>query len=246
VPGCVISKSIFLEIIMNASVQQARSDYFNLITSGVGYLNRTRWVATKNTGGRKAAPFLSCSVSALRGSVDAPASTYFDLRVTGREAIEMVERLAVDVEARRKVFISFNAGDIYPHIYDREVRDNRGQKTGEKETAALIKGRLLLINSITIDGVNVYRRDPEAAAPADDDVPPGDDADQDNGEAQAQDAAPEAQSHPVEDDAQPERRAPLAQRSSQPVVRQPQARINGQRFAPRGGCAAPAREAAMA
>ena len=151
---------------MTASVQ---SNHFNLHVNGVGYLNRVRWVEPKRNAGRRADPFLACSIAALRGNSDQPDYTYLDLRVSGREAIEMVDRLREDVAAERNVFISFRVGDIYPHLYERDVKDRQtGRKTGEREMAALIKGRLLLINSITIDGENVFRRDPDAAAPEDD------------------------------------------------------------------------------
>ncbi|WP_321287714.1 DUF3577 domain-containing protein [Alcaligenes phenolicus] len=140
----------------NASTQT--SNHFNLHVNGIGYLNRIRWVETKGSG-RKAKPFLSCSISAMRGKTDEPDYTYFDLRVSGSEAIEMVEKLKGDVEAKRKVFVSFRVGDIYAHSYMRNLRDENGRTTGEQEPAALIKGRLLLINSVTVDGVNIFRRE---------------------------------------------------------------------------------------
>ena len=140
---------------MTASTQ---TNHFNLHVNGVGYLNRVRRVETKSAG-RKAQPFLACSIAALRGNADQPDYTYFDLRVSGSEAIEMVEQLMVDVEQQRKVVVSFRVGDIYPHLYERDVRDQTGRPTGKRESAVLIKGRLLLINSISIDGENVFRRE---------------------------------------------------------------------------------------
>lgn len=149
----------------NASTQT--SNHFNLHVNGVGYLNRIRWVETKGSG-RKAKPFLSCSISAMRGKTDEPDYTYFDLRVSGSEAIEMVEKLKGDVEAKRKVFVSFRVGDIYTHVYMRNLRDEKGRTTGEQEPAALIKGRLLLINSVTVDGVNIFRRESQEESSVDD------------------------------------------------------------------------------
>lgn len=216
---------------MNAPAQ---SNHFNLHVNGVGYLNRVRWVEPRRNAGRKADPFLACSVAALRGDSENPDYTYFDLRVSGREAMEMVERLGEDIEARRKVFISFRVGDIYPHVYEREVKDRDGHKTGEKENASLIKGRLLLINSITIDGQNVYRRDPENALP-DEAAPVGDD------EAQTSQPEPFDQDVPPQPASrgQHERQAqPRSQERHQPVTRQPQGRPNDQRPAYRGGYAA--------
>lgn len=219
----------------------AQANHFNLHVNGVGYLNRVRWVEPKRNAGRRAEPFLACSVSALRGNSEQPDYTYFDLRVSGREAIEMVDRLGEDVAAERKVFISFRVGDIYAHPYERDVKDRQtGRKTGDREMAALIKGRLLLINSITIDGENVFRRDPDAALP-EDDTPAGDGGeDQDYGEERFEQEPAEQQAQPRPAQAQPERQArPQASNAHpQPVARQPQARANDQRPAYQGGYAA--------
>ena len=218
----------------------AQANHFNLHVNGVGYLNRVRWVEPRRNAGRRAEPFLACSVSALRGNAEQPDYTYFDLRVSGREAIEMVDRLGEDVAAQRKVFISFRVGDIYPHVYERDVKDRQtGRKTGEKELASLIKGRLLLINSITIDGENVFKRDPDAAQP-EDDAPAGDGADQGDGEEQLDRDAPEQQAQPRSAPAHPDRQArPDASNARpQPAARQPQARANDQRPAYQGGYAA--------
>ncbi|XDF33220.1 DUF3577 domain-containing protein [Paracidovorax avenae] len=146
------------------TAQQQPREFFNLHTSGIGYLNRIRWVETQGRG-RKAEPFLACSISALRGSSDAADYTYFDLRVSGEEAIGLIDSLHDEVNARRKVLVSFKIGDIYPHLYERDVRDQQsGRPTGRKEMATLIKGRLILINSISVDGEKVYSRPSEESA----------------------------------------------------------------------------------
>lgn len=146
---------------MNAATQ-TQSTHFNLHVSGIGYLNRVRWVQPKQKG-RKANPFLACSISALRGNAEDPQYTYFDVRVSGAEAVELVEKCMEDVDQRRKVVVSFKIGDIYTDMYQRDVKV-AGQKTGEKEMACLIKGRLLLINTITIEGERVYSRRAEDEA----------------------------------------------------------------------------------
>lgn len=219
----------------------AQTNHFNLHVNGVGYVNRVRWVEPRRNAGRRAEPFLACSVSAIRGNAESPDYTYFDLRVSGSEAVEMVERLKVDVEEKRKVFIAFRIGDIYPHMYERDVRERDGRKTGEKEMAALIKGRLLLINSITIDGENVYRRDPEADQPVDDlqSAPPeleqGSPAAQpvEQGEGLQRDTAPQVA------EGEPQRQRPeRIQERVQPAARPPQARPASQRPAYNGGYAA--------
>ncbi|GKT25132.1 DUF3577 domain-containing protein [Acidovorax sp. SUPP3334] len=194
------------------------NDYFNLHTNGIGYLNRVRWVETKN-GGRRADPFLACSISALRGNADKPDYTYFDLRVSGDEAIAMVERLGVDVQEQRKVVLSFRIGDIYPHLYERDELDQNRRKTGRKEMATLIKGRLLLINSITIDGENVYRR--EADAPQDD-LQPGYDEPSQGEEADQEWNEPEQE--PRQEQSAPAPTARPAERFAQQAVQQPNQR----------------------
>lgn len=139
------------------TAQAAQREYFNLHTNGIGYLNRVRWVETKGRG-RRSEPFLACSISALRGSSDEVQYTYFDLRVSGKDAIDLVEGLQNEVNDNRKVIVSFRIADIYPHTYERQVQDSQRRPTGQMEQAALIKGRLILINSVKVDGVLVYTR----------------------------------------------------------------------------------------
>lgn len=139
-------------------MQQAAQnrEYFNLHVNGIGYLNRIRWVNVQ--GRRRSEPFLACSIAALRGASDDVQYTYFDLKVSGQEAIDLVESLQDAVNQRRKVLVCFRVADIYAHSYEREVRDQNGRPTGKQEQAALIKGRLILINSVKVDGQLVYTR----------------------------------------------------------------------------------------
>ncbi len=129
------------------------TQYFNLHTSGIGYISRIREVKPK-----KGQPFLACKVSALCGPTDAVEYRPFDCRVSGAEAEKLVRRCMDAVEAERKVLIGFNIGDIYPDLY--EVGG---------ETKVMMKGRLLRIDWIKVDGQNVYtapRREAVADAEA--------------------------------------------------------------------------------
>lgn len=135
----------------------ADKGFFDLHVRGIGYLNRVRTVSPKGNG-RKAEPFIACGINAVHGSVEDYSTTLFDCRVSGDEAIELITALTPAVEAQQKVFIAFKIGDIYPHMYERNVRDG---KPGEKESACLIKGRLLQITNVKIDGEEVYRREYE-------------------------------------------------------------------------------------
>lgn len=144
---------------MSATTTPTTPEYFNLHVSGIGYLNRVRWVEPSRSAGRRAQAFLACSISALRGRPEDREHTYFDVRVSGAEAQGLIASLMTDVGANRKVVVGFRIGDIYPHLYEREVRDPQsGRKTGQREWATLIKGRLLLVNSITVDGERIFTR----------------------------------------------------------------------------------------
>lgn len=133
--------------------------FFDLHVRGCGYLSRVRYVDTKK-GGRKSAPFLACVINAMHGDADEPSYTYFDLRVSGEEAAFLIESLDLGAAADKdkKVFVAFKVGDIYAHHYERKAREGNGT-----ETAALIKGRLLQLTHIKVDGEVVYERPaPEA------------------------------------------------------------------------------------
>lgn len=158
---------------MNKSQNQAQAsaaEYFNLQASGCGYLSRVRWVSPNKRGGRSGDRFLACAINALRGDVNDPAYTYFDLRVSGEEAIGLVEELQEDVDKGRKVFVAFKLGDFYPHAYERDEMDDRRRPTGKTEMATLIKGRLLLITHVKVDGEVVYNRDDDQGGESRDDV----------------------------------------------------------------------------
>ena len=131
--------------------------YFNFHANGVGWMNRIRLVTPKRGGN----PFLACSISVLYGATDAPERTCLDLRVSGGEAQKLVERLQKHLDAKKKIFVAFKAGDMYPHLYER-----KNNETGRMETAALIKGRLLALSSIKIDGEKVWPVEKPAEAPA--------------------------------------------------------------------------------
>ena len=62
------------------------TQYFDLLTSGLGYLNRVREV-TPEAGN----PFLSVTLAALRGSADNAQYTPFECRVAGHQAKAVVQ-----------------------------------------------------------------------------------------------------------------------------------------------------------
>lgn len=142
------------------ATQAQAQQFFNLHTSGIGYLSRVRWVDSgKKNGGRRAEPFLSCAINALRGSSDEVQYTYFDVKVVGDEAIQVISDLEQAANGQSKVIVAFKVADIYVHSYERFKRDAKGRQTNEKELATLIKGRLIMVTMAKVDGELVYERE---------------------------------------------------------------------------------------
>ena len=118
--------------------------FFNLHVEGVGYLNRVRSVRPK-----KGQPFIACTVSAMRGSVDDIGYTKFDCRVSGADAQQIVKMLEPEVAADKPVIIGFRIADIYPETFTYEKGERKG------ETGVCIKGRLLRIKFAKVNGQSV-------------------------------------------------------------------------------------------
>lgn len=126
--------------------------YFDLHTTGVGYLSRVREVKVK-----KGEPFLCVDVSALRGTSDAVEYTRFDCRVSGEEAISVINRLKADIESKKKVLVGFKVGDLYAETFVYEKGDKAGQ------TGISLKAHLLRLTFAKVDGVLVYQPPREGA-----------------------------------------------------------------------------------
>ena len=62
------------------TTQNAQPKYFNLHTSGIGYLSDIREIKPK-----KGEAFWACRIAALTGSSDAPEYRFFDMNVTGQD-----------------------------------------------------------------------------------------------------------------------------------------------------------------
>ncbi|EJN2862261.1 DUF3577 domain-containing protein [Salmonella enterica subsp. enterica serovar Yaba] len=120
--------------------------YFDLHTRGIGYVNRLRTVSPK-----KGEPFLACTIAALRGTTDQPEYTYIDVRVYNEKAVELLESCQDALSKKQKVLISFSVGDIYPECFTYEKGDKKGQ------CGCGIKGRLIKITTLKIDGHEFYR-----------------------------------------------------------------------------------------
>lgn len=133
--------------------------YFDLHTSGVGYMNRVREVTPSK--GRKGKAFWACDINALVGPSDDVSYVRFDTNAVTSDAEHLLRRCKDAVDAKKKVLFAFKLGDLRPETFVRTKGDHVG------ETAITLKARLLFIGWIKIDGKLVYKAEPKAA-PADD------------------------------------------------------------------------------
>ncbi|PWU32071.1 hypothetical protein DK254_00695 [Pseudomonas sp. RW407] len=132
------------------SNQAQDTKFFDLHTSGIGYLNRIRDVPI-----RKGTPILAVTVAALRGSSDDVEYSYIDCNVVGSDAEKLVRRCRQAVDAGKKVLVAFRIGDIRTEAFTYEKGEKKGQ------AGASLKGRLLFLNWIKVDGETVYEAKPK-------------------------------------------------------------------------------------
>jgi hypothetical protein len=128
--------------------------FFDLHTTGIGYLNRIREVKPRGKG----KPFMAVAVAALRGSSDDTEYSYIDCNVVGAEAEKLIRRSQAAVDAGKKVLVSFRIGDIWADSFTYEKGDKQGQP------GASLKGRLLFIGWIKVDGETAYQAKPKDSA----------------------------------------------------------------------------------
>jgi CRISPR/Cas system-associated endoribonuclease Cas2 len=126
--------------------------YFDLHTTGIGYLNHVREVTPK-----EGTPFLSVTIAALRGSVDNAQYTHFECRVSGKQAQELVRQLKPAVEGKSKVLIGFTLSDLYAEVFTFKSGDKAG------DTGISLKARLLRIAWAKVDGQPFYTAQDDAA-----------------------------------------------------------------------------------
>jgi len=139
------------------SQQQAQSQYFDLITRGIGYANRLRRVTPDKAKGQKFKPFDAISVSALVGEGDDVKYVNYDLNIRGeqaKKALEVLKPYLLDADGQplknNKVLIGFSIGDAMPDVYFK--KDN---ESGKDEPRVSMKGRLLKITSAKVNGEKI-------------------------------------------------------------------------------------------
>lgn len=162
--------------------------YFDLHTSGLGYLNRARFVEVRQGEG-----YLAVDIVALTGDADDPQRTRFDCNVVGTDAKDAVEFLKPMIDARQKVLVAFKVGDMTPDTFVYR----KGDKAGK--TGVSLKCRLLQVRWAKVDGQEVEL--------------PGKDAPRDSTPPVSE--APESTTAPVTDSAEaPSEQQPTQQQSA--------------------------------
>jgi len=122
------------------------SEYFDLVTTGIGYLNRSRTV--NPIQGDK---YESVSISALRGKSNDVNYTYYDTNVVGSDAIEFIKKYKDDINNKdSKFLVRFNVGDSMPSSFTLSNGENKGKVCHN------IKARLLKITYASINGNVIY------------------------------------------------------------------------------------------
>ena len=99
--------------------------YFDLHTSGIGYIQRVREVPVR--GGRRAQPFLACTIAALVGPARDPSYRYFDVKVSGAEAKKLVQRYIGVDDPKQRPLVRFRLGDLWGDVYIRDKGEQKGQ-----------------------------------------------------------------------------------------------------------------------
>ena len=129
-----------------------KTKYFDLHTTGVGYLRRVREVTSE--GGT---PFLAVTIAALRGRAGQVRYTHFECTVTGRKAQETVRELQSAVEGKLKVLIGFTLSNLHAEPFTFKNGDQAGQP------GVRLKAQLLRIAYAKVDG-QPFITEPKAAA----------------------------------------------------------------------------------
>ena len=134
-------------------------EYFDLHTTGIGYASRLREVKPRN-----GKPFWAVTINALTGPKDAEHRNYtrFDCRISSDQALEAIQLAQQAIDEQKAVLVGFRIGDIYPEAW--ESRD----KDGKLRSGVAIKGRLIKVQFIKIDGEDLPLpgRDAEVATDA--------------------------------------------------------------------------------
>ncbi len=200
---------------MNKETNQ--SNYFNLTTDAIGYVNRRRLV--KTNGGQS---YLCCDVVALVGPSNETRNVRFDCIVTGEAAI--ADMYAIDDAVAEledpKIFVSVRLADLKAEIFTYQKGDKQGQ------AGVSLKARLIKLNSCSIDGQNfelpsAVAKEEEALPPAPAPQPPSPPAASSQPKRGVYPAVPPRNAAPQKNEALPQPPAPKRPSAHQAASPQP-------------------------
>jgi len=121
------------------------NDYFNLHTTGIGYLQRMREVPVKS-----GQPYLAVDINALQGKSNNPQKLRFDLIVTGASAEADIDFICGILNEQQlvdpKILVAFKASDLDPQFFTYQKGDKQGQQ------GVCIKARLIKLKYCKING----------------------------------------------------------------------------------------------
>ena len=126
--------------------------YFDLHTTGVGYLNRVREVNPEN-----GSSFLTATIAAMHGKSTDVNRTYFDCVVYGEQAQQSVRELKAAVDAEQKVLLGFTLSNLSADTFTFQ----QGEKAGQ--TGINLKARLIRVAWAKVDGEKIALRQQRVA-----------------------------------------------------------------------------------
>lgn len=126
--------------------------YFDLHTTGIGYLNQVREVTPK-----EGSPFLAVTIAAIHGSVANVQHTYFECGVYGDEAQRIVRELKEPVEDESKVLIGFTLSNLRADAFTFQ----QGEKAGQP--GVNLKARLIKVAWAKVNGQHILARSQRVA-----------------------------------------------------------------------------------
>ena len=121
--------------------ERSELNYFNLLTTGVGYLNQIKEVIPE-----AGTPHVVVEIAALRGKPNNIRKTYFTAVVSGAHAHEWVNLVAADVVAERKVLLRFRLSDLDATAFVPL------ENIADEQSAVQLKTRLIGVDWVRVDG----------------------------------------------------------------------------------------------
>ncbi|MGY2170798.1 DUF3577 domain-containing protein [Pseudomonas gingeri] len=133
-----------------SEINSEEKKYFNQHTYGVGYLSNVRTITPP-----KDDPYLVVKVAALSGSEGDHSYTYYDCKVIGSVAKELIKKCAQPINAGETVLVRFVLSGIWvvPFIHQ------QGEKQGQP--GASLRANLLSVLMVMINGDVIYTAPPK-------------------------------------------------------------------------------------